>query len=593
MTQLSAGEKKLLGLGRYRFRERLSTSFFGPRLRVTYDAQALESERPPQPDRQPEPQSSSRPRPDIPLAMRVAQVETPSAIERLARAVQSVRDLEHRAIVRPMQLVRSSTRLGVVTPNLDGVTLSQLLEDASMQHASIPPDIALRITLDVLEGLEALRVHISASRHQDALYGGLTPDSVLVSIDGQARILDPGLASAAARQSTWAHEAAVLAYTAPELTGPDAAFTCHTDIFALGVMLWEMLTGRPLFGAITAAQTLENLHRALIPRVQRHQFVRGEPIAAALADTVSQALRRIATQRFDSYDAFATALTQAAAPASPSSVADLVKQTLTHESIEELRERMARAKADATPAGALPSNLLSLSLPPRRAAFLPPQALTGSVALPERATAVAAGPRHVSHATQNSAPGVVPERRATVHSLRPTRFERFASHLPPALSQKLSTFPIGDLLRTPQLKTGSKWQIAVAACALLGLGAWALRAAQAGRGRGEEVQSSVAAVTSPPAPLTPTSAAQPLAGEPDAAPPAVIETPQPSAAATTAQELPLRAPTENKSARGSAQRRSKTGTKHATEGSTRTNLQHAAPAAVAPNNPAQFIPDDI
>ena len=173
MTQVTAGEKKLLGLGRYRFRERLSTSFFGGRYEVAYDGAVPLSEPPAHSDSGAFP-ASLRPRPDMPLAMRLLQADSQLALERLSRAVQSVRDLDHRAVIKPLQLVRSSTRLGVITPNIEGVALSRLLQDLSERQAPIPPAGVVRIALDVLEGLEALRAHATAARRQDWIEEGLS-----------------------------------------------------------------------------------------------------------------------------------------------------------------------------------------------------------------------------------------------------------------------------------------------------------------------------------------------------------------------------------------------------------------------------------
>ena len=143
-----------------------------------------------------------------------------------------------------------------------------------------------------------------AGRRRDWGYGGVTPDSIHVGLDGQTRYLDPGVASAAARQSCWSHEASALAYTAPEQTGADANFDATSDNFSVGVMLWELLTCRPLFGASTAAETLERIHLAPIPRVQRQLFVRRRtdrvcarpgriPSLAQRSESSLQQLRRV------------------------------------------------------------------------------------------------------------------------------------------------------------------------------------------------------------------------------------------------------------------------------------------------------------
>jgi hypothetical protein len=368
MIQSSVGDSRPAGLGKYRFREVLSTSFFGSRYHVTYEAVGGRSE---PPSSEGQAQSSMRPRPDLPLAMRLVQAEAPSLLEQLARAAQAVRELEHPALLRPFQIVRSSTRLGIVTPNLPGITLAQLLEDANARQECIPPAVTIRIVSDVLSGLEALRDYSRALRLKELLYGGLTPDSIFIGLDGQARLIDPGVASAAARQPTWSHEAAALAYTSPEQTGADASFDARSDTFSIGVILWELLTSRPLFGAATAAQTLERLHRAPIPRVQRHQFVRGEPIAFALAQTVAQALRRELKYRFPSYAALSDALAQAGDLASSEEVAEVVQRVLLEPSERQAVNPEAHESARISLASGLRA---AASLSPPSAADTPPSA---------------------------------------------------------------------------------------------------------------------------------------------------------------------------------------------------------------------------
>jgi serine/threonine protein kinase len=509
MTQLSAGERKLLGLGRYRFGELLSTSFFGPRYKVTVDPASRLSDPPSQLEGEPL-LPSIRPRPEVPLSLRLVEADAPSLIELLARSVQAVRDLDHRAILRPLQIVRSSTRLGVVTAYIEGMTLAQLLEDVSMRQASIPPAIVLRIACDVLEGLEAMRAHATGSRRQDWLFGGLTPDSIHIGADGQTRLLDPGLAGATARQSCWSHEAAALAYTAPEQTGPDATFDAGSDSFSLGVILWEMLTGRPLFGAPTAAQTLENVHRAPIPRVQRHQFVRGEPIAFMLAQAVAQALRRKPAQRFTNYDAFMTALTQSGEVATPSVVSDLVKQALTHESVEELQARIARSRSDVAPAPEQPRrfNLHDLSLP----------ATAKVTPLPAASTVPS-----IRIVSSNAPPLAPDEPIPGVPSWR-----RRASRIPSRISQKLSAFPVGDLLRRTSESPSALWPMAVAAAAVLGIGIWSL---QPGAPDGQRSAASGHAAPPQRSPTTHTSVrtAQPETASAEAR---LHSAPQPTAAVT-------------------------------------------------------------
>jgi serine/threonine protein kinase len=442
MTHATAAEGRPAGLGRYRFRETLSTSFFGPRYRVDYEGTAASSDAPPTAHAA-APRSSQRARADLPLALRLIEVDAPHLLERMARAVQAVREVDHRSVLRPLQIVRASTRLGIVTQNVEGITLAKLLQDASAREESVPPSIALRIVADLLNGLQAVSDQGPPGRRRDWGYGGVTPDSIHVGLDGQTRFLDPGIASAAARQPCWSHEASALAYTAPEQTGADANFDASSDNFSVGVILWELLTCRPLFGASTAAETLERVHLAPIPRVQRQLFVRGEPIVFALAQAVSQALRRDPKQRYNSYDEFADALDSAGEPASRARVTELVCQSLPD-----------AAQPAAEPPRAPPSTARH-SLPPRIEPLrsVPPPLPAARVQAPSVDDA-AGSELMLEQVPQPANDSYWPANAAWV----------------PESTDTHTTFPIGDLSSRPTASRRTAWSLAFACAAAAGLG---------------------------------------------------------------------------------------------------------------------------
>jgi serine/threonine-protein kinase len=567
MTRVSAGQKKLLGLGRYRFQERLSTCFFGPRYKITLDGEnPSSSQAPPQrhslapgqsvapghsmsPARSVYP-ASVRPSPDFPLAMRLVCADTQPEIERLARAVQSVRDLDHRAVLRPLQMVRSNTRLGVITHHVDGLTLAQLLAHGNSAGLAVPPALTLRIIADVVEGLEALRAHASATRRQDWLFGGLTPDNIFVGADGQSRLIDPGLTGAASRQTAYAHEPAALAYTAPELTSPDAHYTAASDVFSIGVMLWELLTGEPLFAAATAAQTLENLHRAPIERVQRHQFVRGEPIAFALAQAVANALKRSPTQRLPDYDALMTALVQAGPIGRPEAVAELVHQCTHKVSIAEIKERIARMKQEQEAASTSPRITMPVINKKTQPGIGIPLSIAPTEPPPFRASGAPTVPPQGQHAPppgSSSAHPTARMRKLPSAPQGPISITRVSStpapHVPrlgDGPEDQVSAYPIGDLRRRslrggPTAPRRTRWAtMALAAVMLLGLGTWSLGLLE---GRESVSAPPTAASSHAPTPPAPAPVAPPVEA------PAVVA-PPPVAPVTAAQEPPAETPVE-------------------------------------------------
>jgi hypothetical protein len=494
--------------------------------------------------------ASIRPSDEVPLTMRLVCADTQLEIERLARAVQSVRDLDHRAVLRPLQMVRSSTRLGVITHHIEGMTLAQLLAHGNSAGISVPPALTLRIMADVIEGLDALRAHATATRRQDWLFGGLTPDNIFVGCDGQSRLIDAGLSGAAARQPAFAHEPSALAYTAPELTGPDPQFSAACDVFSIGVMLWELLTGEPLFAAATAAQTLENLHRAPIERVQRHQFVRGEPIAFALAQAVANALKRSPAQRSPDYDALMTALVQAGPIGRPEAVAELVQHSTRKESIAELKERIARMKQDSE--ASVTSPRITLPINRNTQAGIGPVTLAPPSADQRLSAAPTMPPQHeltTPSMPSSTHPTARMRRLPSAHQQGPISITRISSSAqlePPAqvprltgIEDQISAFPIGDLRRNSMRRTGApasrtRWApILLAAAVLLGIGTYTLgniNTAQPGQAR------PTAASRQPPSAALPAPSAPSEA--PVAAPTRAPTAPTPAAPPPTPSEVP-------------------------------------------------------
>jgi len=159
-----------------------------------------------------------------------------------ARVVSQIR---HVNVIDTLDLVVSEGAFSLVLEYIDGDALSVLAE------TRIPRTIALAIVHGMLKGLDA--AHEARGIDGSPLgivHRDVSPQNVLVGIDGIARVIDFGVAKAAGRlEATRPGEVrGKISYMAPEhLQGRPV--TRQVDVYAAGVVLWELLTGERLFDA--------------------------------------------------------------------------------------------------------------------------------------------------------------------------------------------------------------------------------------------------------------------------------------------------------------------------------------------------------
>src|SRR5262249_25686262 len=137
----------------------------------------------------------------------------------------------------------------LVMEYVQGESLSRLVRAIRQRNEKVPIPILLRIGIDVLQGLHA--AHEAANEQNEPLnivHRDVTPQNVLVGLDGVARILDFGVAKATGRSQTTEQGRlkGKLSYMAPEQI-QGGAVTRQTDLFAFSIVLWELVTGARLF----------------------------------------------------------------------------------------------------------------------------------------------------------------------------------------------------------------------------------------------------------------------------------------------------------------------------------------------------------
>jgi serine/threonine protein kinase len=178
-----------------------------------------------------------------PHAFRAADPATLAILQDEARLAACIR---HPNVVGFVDLV-GGAEPALVMEWIDGVDLARLARAARRTGRRLPVDVVAAIARDLLAGLHAAH----EARRDDGLGLGIvhrdvSPQNVLVGFDGVMRITDFGVAMAEGRQQ-YTEEGAIkgkLAYLAPE----QLAGCCdrRTDLYALGAVVWELLTGERL-----------------------------------------------------------------------------------------------------------------------------------------------------------------------------------------------------------------------------------------------------------------------------------------------------------------------------------------------------------
>jgi serine/threonine protein kinase len=144
----------------------------------------------------------------------------------------------------------------LVSPKLDGTTLEQML----LEQGPLDVPLALWIARQTADGLAAL-FEATGMIHTD-----VKPANLFVSPTGHATLIDFGFVQTPAEASRWATRplTGTLAYIAPELVTSALASDARSDIYSLGVTLYEMLTGRRPWESDDPAE-LATLHREAKP----------------------------------------------------------------------------------------------------------------------------------------------------------------------------------------------------------------------------------------------------------------------------------------------------------------------------------------
>ena len=242
---------------------------------------------------------------DRPVALKILHSELTATLgpERFRREVALAAKLQHPHILSVFDSGETKGgQLWFTMPYVDG----ESLRDRLRRERQLPVDEALRITREVAGALDY--AHAQGVIHRD-----VKPENVMLTARGDALLADFGIARPVGRpgDGTGLTETGMAVgtpqYMSPEQASGERALDARSDVFALGAVCYEMLTGEPPFVGNSAQAVVAKMLSTDAPSVR----VLRPAISPALDAVVRRALARVPADRWATAGALGGALTTA------------------------------------------------------------------------------------------------------------------------------------------------------------------------------------------------------------------------------------------------------------------------------------------
>ncbi len=260
------------------------------------------------------------------VAVKVLDVElapSPNVAERFLREAQTVARLEHPHIVPIYKVGRQEEIFYIIMRCIDGTSLGQLLET----HKKLSVGDAARIARQAADALAYAHAH-------DIVHRDIKPDNILLDKSGHVLVTDFGIAKAAQAaqaatpgSSQLTTEGMIVGtpqYMSPEQASGDK-LDGRSDIYSLGIVLYQMLAGEPPFDGPSSASILaQQLTQAPTP-IRRER----SDVSEVMAFVLERMLEKSPAKRFQTASEVSRALVDALPTAARNRVQVPLRRRLT------------------------------------------------------------------------------------------------------------------------------------------------------------------------------------------------------------------------------------------------------------------------
>lgn len=197
--------------------------------------------------------------------------QNPDFVAMFVEEARVVSELQHPLITQIHDFGKDDAgQYFLVMEWVEGCDLAQLARSFTADGGHLPWTIAAAIGIEILGALGAAHERKTSDGARAPVYHrDVTPQNILLSTNGFVKLTDFGIARAMDRATmTQPHSLkGKLSYVAPERLRSKPA-TAQSDIFGVGVCLWEALAGRPLYDAPTDMEVMFKVADAVVPDVR-------------------------------------------------------------------------------------------------------------------------------------------------------------------------------------------------------------------------------------------------------------------------------------------------------------------------------------
>jgi len=238
--------------------------------------------------------------------------DEPGFVERFAQEVDVIAHLQHPHIIQVYDFGEQDGDVYIVMAYMRGGTLADLIEKS---QGGLPDEETLRLFSLIAKGLDY--AHAKGIVHRD-----LKPNNILMDEDGNPYLADFGLAkfTEGRIELTNTMMTGTAAYMAPEIAR-EGKSTKRADIYALGIILFEMLTGELPYQGTTPYKILSAHINQPVPRL--HEFRPDLP--EAVQEVINTAIAKDPVNRYPTAEAMASALKSAMSAQTTSAVIEETK----------------------------------------------------------------------------------------------------------------------------------------------------------------------------------------------------------------------------------------------------------------------------